>query len=509
MKPLSIAHLASEMAPFAKVGGLGDVVAALAAEQVSRGHRVLIVLPRYRDLRIPAGWKTHDLGGTLVPWGMGQEPARFTIAESPGGATRMLLVDHAGERRFFDRPGIYDDPVTHEGHPDNAERFLFFSRAALEGLKGFDEHFDVLHAHDQQTAWVPCFVRTHEADEPAFDGVATVFTIHNLGYQGVVDPYLLSVAGFARELFYAQSPFEYWGRLNFMKVGIVFADLVSTVSPTYALEIQTNGEQGCGLDGVLRRRTGDVRGILNGIDDHVWDPAHDVFLDAHYDRDHLEGKAGARTSLALSCGFPLDPDWPVVGIVSRLVDQKGFDLIEAAEAELCDLHARFVILGVGQPRYHELFRRLAFERPWQWYFATAHDEAFAHRIEAGSDLFLMPSRYEPCGLNQMYSLRYGTVPVVRATGGLADTVREFDPITREGNGFVFHAFAADEMVMALRRALAVHAEPALWTGLQRNGMAHDFSWRAAADGYDRLYEEALERVAHGRVPTIATVRDSF
>jgi starch synthase len=509
MKSLSIAHVASEAAPLAKVGGLGDVVSALAREQVRRGHRVLTVLPAYRDLAIPASWRSTDLGTTRVPWGIGQEPARFRIAESPNGDTRALLVEHAGERRFFDRRGIYDDPVTREGYPDNPERFLFFSRAALHALKGFGETIDVVHAHDQQAAWVPCFVRTHEADEPAFAQAATIFTIHNLGYQGIVDPWILSVAGFTRELFFPQSPFEYWGRVNFMKVGIVFADLVSTVSPTYALEIQTNGEYGAGLEGVLRRRTGDVRGILNGIDDAVWDPARDAFLDAHYDRDHLEGKLACRRALSLACGFPLDPDWPTVGVVSRLVEQKGFELVEAAERELCELQARFVILGVGQPRYQDLFRRLAFERPWQWHFATSHDEGLAHRIEAGSDFFLMPSRYEPCGLNQMYSLRYGTVPVARATGGLADTVHEFDPITREGNGFVFHAFAPDELVMALRRALAVHAEPELWRDLQRNGMAHDFSWRASADGYDRLYAEALERVAHGRVPTLQTVRDSF
>ena len=509
MKPLSIAHVSSEMAPLAKVGGLGDVVSALAREQANRGHRVLVVVPRYRDLTIPKGWTVHEWGATRVPWGLGLEPARFQIAEDPTGSLRALLVDHAGERRFFDRPGFYDDPSTLEGWPDNAERFLFFARAAIEALKGFGETFDIIHAHDQQAAWVPCFVRTHEADEPAFADLATIYTIHNLGYQRIVDPWVLSVAGFSRELFFPQSPFEYWGRVNFMKVGIVFADLVSTVSPTYAREIQSSGEYGCGLEGVLRRRTGDLRGILNGIDDTVWDPSRDPLVNAHYDRDHLEGKQANRRALALSCGFPLEPDWPIVGIVSRLVEQKGFDLIEEAERELCDLHARFVILGVGQPRYQDFFRRLAFERPWQWHFATAHDESLAHRIEAGSDLFLMPSRYEPCGLNQLYSLRYGTVPVVRSTGGLADTVREFDPITREGNGFVFHDFASEEMVMALRRALAVHAEGELWEALQRNGMGQDFSWRASTDGYDRLYEEALARISHGRVPTLETVRDSF
>lgn len=509
MERFSIAHVASECAPLAKVGGLGDVVAALAEEQARRGDRVLVVLPRYRDLAAPAGWKHHDLGRTKVPWGVAQEPAGFSLMEDSAGLRRVMLVNHLGDRRFFDRPGLYDDPNTREGWRDNGERFLFFCRAALEGLKGFGEHFDVLHAHDHQAAWAPCFARTLESDEPAFDGLATVFTIHNLGYQGIHDPWVLGLAGFPREMFFPQSPFEYWGRVNFMKVGLKFADLISTVSPTYAREIQTTGEYGCGLEGVLRRRTGDVRGILNGIDDAVWNPATDTHLPARYDRARLAGKATCRRALQLACGFPLGEDLPVVGIVSRLVEQKGFDLLLASEAELLELPCRFVILGLGQPRYQEAFHRLAFERPDRFWFATSHDEGLAHRIEAGSDLFLMPSRYEPCGLNQMYSLRYGTVPVVRATGGLADTVHEFDPITREGNGFVFHAFEADEMLMALRRALAVWTEPELWRALQENGMSRDFSWRVAADGYDRLYHEARERVAAGRVPTLESVRDTF
>ncbi len=505
----SIVHLTSEMAPFAKVGGLADVVAALATEQVRAGHRVVVALPHYRDLVLPAGWTVSDLSGTLVPWGMGHESARFRVAEGPPGQPTVLLVDHAGDRRFFQRAGIYDDPSTHEGYPDNPERYLFFTRAALEAIKGFGEHFDVLHAHDQQASWAPCFVRTHDAEDAAFQGTATVFTIHNLGYQGIVDPWILGLAGFPRSAFHLNSPFEYHGRVNFMKVGILFADLVSTVSPTYAREIQTTGEYGFGLEGVLRRRTGDVRGILNGIDDAVWDPARDPLLPAHYDLAHPEGKRACRRALTLASGFPLEPDWPIIGIVSRLVEQKGFELIEAAERELCDLPARFVILGVGAPRFMELFRRLADERPWQWRFETAHDEALAHRIEGGADLFLMPSRYEPCGLNQLYSLRYGTVPVVRATGGLADTVHEYDPVSHQGNGFVFHGFSADEMIMALRRALALMADPVQWRKLQHNGMSRDSSWRAAADGYDHLYDEALDRVAHGRVPSLESVRDHF
>jgi starch synthase len=487
----AILHLASEMAPLAKVGGLGDVVAALSAEQVRRGHRVVVALPHWRDLELPDGWTLTPLEGALVPWGMGHEPAKFTLAAPPEGGPTVLLVDHAGDRRFFHRPGIYDDPATHEGYPDNAERFLFFTRAALEAARRMPEPFAIVHAHDQQAAWAPCLLRTHAADVSAFAGTATVFTIHNLGYQGIVDPWVLGLAGFPRSTFFPGSPFEYHGRVNFMKVGILFADMVSTVSPTYAREIQMSGEYGFGLEGVLRRRTGDVRGILNGIDDREWDPATDRWLPAHFDRQHLAGKRACRNALVLACGFPLDPAWPIVGMVSRLASQKGCDLIETAERALCDLPARFAVLGVGEPRYMEFFRRLADERPWQWSHSTAHDEGLAHRIEAGSDLFLMPSRYEPCGLAQLIALRYGTVPVVRRTGGLADTVTEFDPARRTGTGFLFGEFSAEALLDAVRRAVAAFRRPEIWSALVKNAMTEDFSWDASAREYAQLYKKVL------------------
>ncbi len=501
---LSVVHLASEMAPLAKVGGLGDVVGALSAEQARRGHRVVVALPAYRPLRVPDTWTRRALEPCDVPWGMGHERARFELLESDGGPA-VLLVDHAGDRRFFDRDGLYDQPGTGQGWPDNPERFLFFTRAALEALKRLGP-WDVVHAHDQQAAWAPCFIRTHDAGEPAWARAATVFTIHNLGYQGIVDPWILGLAGFPRDVFTPAGPFEFWGRVNFMKVGLAFADMISTVSPRYAAEIVTSGEFGFGLEGVLRRRRDDLRGILNGIDDHTWDPARDPLLPAHYDADHLDGKRAVREALSVSCGFPAQPDRPIVGMVSRLVEQKGFDLIEQAAPELLKLDARFVVLGLGQPGYVELFERLSREHPERVQFRAGHDERFAHWIEGGADVFLMPSRYEPCGLNQMYSLRYGTVPVVRATGGLADTVEEFDVGTRRGTGFLFEPYQAAEMMGALRRALSVWGQPELWRALQRNGMARDFSWRASADGYDALYAEARARVADGRVPTLESVR---
>jgi starch synthase len=508
--PLSIVHFTSEYAPLTKVGGLADAVGALAAEQAREGHPVAIVLPAYRGLRDVAGWKRAPLGAREVPWGLGREGAEFDVL-SPDGAPvppglRVLRVHHRGERRFFDRPGVYNDPETGEGYPDNGERYLFFCRAAFQGLKLLGGPFDVLHAHDHQAGWAPCFLRTHEAGEPAFAGTATVFTVHNLGYQGLHDPWVLALAGFPRDQFYAGGPFEFWGRVNYMKVGLVFADMLSTVSPRYAEEICSSGEFGFGLEGVLQRRAGDLRGILNGIDDAYWDPARDHYLHHPYDREHPAGKWKNRHELIAECGFPVMPDWPLVGMVSRLVDQKGFDLIEAAQLDLARLEARYVVLGTGLARYQELLTRLAQRDPERFHYRTGFDERFAHLIEAGCDLFLMPSHYEPCGLNQMYSLRYGTVPVVRATGGLADTVEDFDPATRRGTGFVFQRYEPADMLNALRRALTVYRQPHLWSTLRANGMGQDFSWRRSAEGYDRLYAEARERVRDGRITTLETLK---
>jgi starch synthase len=501
----SIVHVASEMAPLVKVGGLGDVVGALSSEQARRGHRVTVAIPAYRTLQIPRDWKRRPLEDCDVPWGLSREPATFELC-CPEAGPRVLLVGHAGDRQFFDRAGVYDDPKSGEGYADNAERFLFFSRAALEGLLQLGDPVDVLHAHDHQAAWTTCLARIHEPYAKAFHDTATVFTVHNLGYQGIHDPWVLGLVGIGSELFYPSGPFEFWGRVNYMKVGLAFADMISTVSPRYAQEIQSNGEFGCGLEGVLARRQRDLRGILNGIDDALWDPARDVHLPHRYDLDQIEKKMMDTRLLARECGFPREPAWPLIGMISRLTEQKGFDLIEQARQELARLDARFVVLGTGQPRYQDLLRRLAVDYPTRFHYCAGHDEALAHRIEGGCNLFLMPSRYEPCGLNQMYSLRYGTPPVVRAVGGLVDTVEEFDPLTGQGNGFLFQRFDADEMLGALRRTLAIYRQPALWRTLQRNGMTRDFSWRRSADLYDELYEEARERVASGRTITLETAR---
>ncbi len=505
-RPQHVVHVSSEFAPLAKVGGLADMVAALAAEQARRGDEVTVVLPGYRDLELPEGARVRGLEAARVPWGVGHEPASFELIEPAGEGPRVLLVRHEGARRFFDRPGVYDDPNLGHGYPDNAERFLFFCRAALEGLKRLGFRVDVLHAHDHQAAWVPCFLRTHDAHERAFQGAATVFTLHNMGYQGIADAFVLGLAGFSRELFYPASPFEYWGRVNFMKVGLVFADVLTTVSPRYAKEIQSSPEFGAGLEGVLRRRGRDLQGILNGIDVDVWNPATDPYLPAHYDAGDLAGKRECRAALVEEAGWDANDETPVVGMVTRLAEQKGLDLMEQAAQQGLELPARLVVQGSGEPRYEMFLHRLAEANPGRVYYRNAFDERFAHLIGAGADMFLMPSRYEPCGLNQMYSQRYGTAPVVRAVGGLADTVEEFDPMKGTGTGFRFDEYDAEEMVAAVRRAISIHHQPALWERLQKNGMARDFSWARSAERYDALYRDARARIAGGFVPTMESVR---
>ncbi len=494
------------MAPLAKVGGLADMVGALAMEQARNGHRVTVALPGYRGIAIPDSWHVTPQAITEVAWGLRREPVGFDLCEDPESGLRVLLVHHAGERKFFDRPGIYDDPRTNEGYPDNAERFLFFCRAALEGLGRLGERFDIVHAHDHQSGWVPCFIRTHLQTELAFSSAATVFTIHNLGYQGITDAWVLALAGFGGEQFTIGGPFEYWGRVNSLKVGLSFSDMLSTVSPRYAVEIQESGEFGFGLEGVLAMRSHDLRGILNGIDDGYWNPATDRYLPHRYDATKLDTKELNRASLAAECGMPVERDKLLVGMVTRLVEQKGIDLIEQAAHVLLKLDARFVVLGSGQPRYVEFFRQLAAQHPERVCFRPGYDEALAHRIEAGADLFLMPSRYEPCGLNQMYSLRYGTPPLVRAVGGLADSVQEFDPLTHQGTGFLFQSYSGHEMAGALRHAISIWKHPELWRHVQLNGMRCDFSWRKSAERYDLLYTEARERVAGGRMLTLPVVK---
>ena len=471
--------VASESQPYAKTGGLADVLGSLPLALVRLGHDVDVVMPRYRGIR--AGDRLEPLTVTLGPQVV---EAGLYAAERLG--VRTLFVDRPD---YYDRDYLYG--VENRDYPDNPERFAFLAQAAVT-LAGRGPIYDVVHAHDWQAGLVPVLASRMFRRGEVRHRVPTVLTIHNLAYQGVFDASWLPRLGLGWELMRPDA-IEYWGRISFLKAGIVFSRLITTVSPTYAREIQAP-ELGFGFDGILRDRAADLVGILNGIDYDQWDPARDPHLPEPFDASRLDGKRAAKRALLESFGFsPTEPmlERPLVGMVSRLVDQKGFDLLAALADELPRLDATFVLLGTGERRYEDLWLALAARHGGRIAARIGFDEAMAHLVEGGSDLFLMPSRFEPCGLNQMYSLRYGTVPLVRATGGLADTVRNVDPGTGEGTGFTFDEYSPQALLGTLRWALGVFQDRRVWHRIQVAGMREDFSWDASA----RAYSDAYARIA--------------
>jgi len=384
--------------------------------------------------------------------------------------------------QYFARPNLYGTAAG--DYLDNAERFAFLSRAVVALLYHLGPP-DVLHAHDWQTALVPAFLRADSGRYPGLESVRTVFTVHNMGYQGLFwhhDWHLLNLDW----RFFTPDYLEFYGKINYLKGGLVWADAITTVSPTYAQEIQTP-EFGYGLDGVLRARRAALSGILNGVDYDEWSPERDRFIAARYSADDLKGKAACKADLQATVGLPADAKVPVFGIVSRLADQKGFDLLAAIAPELLQKRLQVVILGSGDTRYQSLFGALAKRFPKRFKVSFTFDEALAHKIEAGSDIFLMPSRYEPCGLNQIYSLRYGTIPIVRATGGLEDTIVDVDATKEDGTGFKFTPYTPAALLSCIERALRAYRARTAWTRLIRNAMRMDFSWDRSAQAYAELY----------------------
>ena len=484
-RPLRIVMPAAEASPFAKVGGLGDVVGALPRALAKLGATPLIILPAYKETLSGAFdiRPCRAVPGFDVPMQSAAEYATVYQASLDATDIPVYLI---GSRKYFDRNGIYDDPATMEGYPDNMERFTFFTKSVLELLPRLNAPVDIIHCHDSHTALIPGILDINLRKNPFFAGVGTLLTIHNLAHQGIYPKESLAHAGIDPAHFYAMSPFEYWGKVNFMKAGIELADKVNTVSNTYAYEIQTNAEFGMGLEHVLQKRGEDVSGIVNGIDTDAWNPETDPLIPAHFSAVDMSGKSKCKESLLEYFGLP-HPSGPVplIGIVSRLADQKGFDLIAEAMHEIAALDLQLVILGRGQQKYHDMFRQFAAQYPAKIAVQFSFDNALAHRIEAGCDMFLMPSRFEPCGLNQLYSLRYGTAPIVRATGGLADTVIPYDE--DKGTGFCFSAYSSIEMMAAIRHALAVYSDPMRWRGLILRGMSQNWSWNRSALQYMQLY----------------------
>jgi len=477
---MRVVMLAPEAHPYAKTGGLGDVLAALPSALSRAGVDVTLCLPGHRSVLRWLG----SAGAALrlhAPVASRMEPAE--IVPVPGASVPTVVVR---ADRYFDRDALYGPPGGE--YPDNAERFAFFCRATLEWLRRLDPPPEILHAHDWQTALAPAFLRGTASLYPELATVRTLLTVHNLAYQGRFPSEVWPVLNLDTRYF-APDWLEFYGQVNYLKAGLVFSEGITTVSPRYAAEVQTP-ELGNGLDGVLRARARRLVGILNGVDYEEWNPATDPHLAARYDPADLRGKARCKASVQAELGLMVRADVPLLAVVSRLAEQKGFDLLGHALPEvLATTDVQVAILGSGEARYEAQMRAVAAAFPRRAVFRNEFNEPLAHRIEAGGDVFLMPSRFEPCGLNQLYSLRYGTVPVVHATGGLDDSVTEFDPATGTGTGFKFTPYTPDAFIATLARALRLHADPAAWQRLLRNGMAQDFSWRRAASAYARLYEE--------------------
>jgi starch synthase len=480
-KARTVLLIGSEARPFAKTGGLADVLGALPPALARLGWDATAALPRYRG--VAAGTVLDTFPVTVDGY-----TRDVTFHETPmADGARALLIDCPD---LYNRDSLYD--VGGVDYADNARRFALLSRAALEFVARRGAGPDVVHAHDWQAGLAPVYLKTLYATHPVLGGTPNVFTIHNLAYQGLFEPDWLPRLDLPRSLF-TMDQLEYWGKISLMKGGIVNADLITTVSPRYAEEIRTP-ELGFGFDGLLRRRADDLVGILNGIDIREWDPSRDRFLPTPYDARDLAGKADAKAAVLTRYGLPADArtrDRPLIGMISRMVDQKGFDLVAALTDELPRLDATFVVLGSGEVRYQDLWMHLATTHRDRIGAHVGFDEGLAHLIEGGADMFLMPSRFEPCGLNQMYSLRYGTVPIVRAVGGLADTVRDYSPRDPTSNGFVFHEYRPEVLLDALQRALTLFADRKRWRALQIAGMLVDHSWDVSAREYVRIYERAM------------------
>jgi starch synthase len=493
---VQVVMVAAECLPFAQAGGLGDVVASLPVELQKLGAELSIIIPRYRAIDLHRfGFQPHARRGT-VSVGLEQLSYDVHVGVLPGSSIKVFLL---GNDRFFGRDGLYFDPQSGKDFPDQPDRWIFFNRAAMDFIQQELAGVDVIHCHDHQAALIPAYLRRFYRRPQALPRARCVYTIHNLGYQGLFPREVTWRAGFDDGEFYPASPFEFYGAFNFMKVGIVYADAITTVSPTYAREIQDSKEYGYGLEGVLRERRRDLTGILNGIDVTAWNPAADPWIPQPYDAQRLEGKRANKRALLHEFGFDRlndnaddagntgDDRRPLLAMISRIDVQKGFDLVVTILDQLLRRDVRFVLLGTGNKETEAYLQTVIDRHPRKAAIRFAFEPRMSHLTEAGADIFLMPSKYEPCGLNQMYSLRYGTVPVVRTTGGLADTVSEFQPQTGEGVGFRFYDYDADQFAAAIDRALAVWEDRTLWEKLMRNGMAQDFSWSRSAAKYMELY----------------------
>lgn len=464
---LKVLFVSSEVAPFSKTGGMADVAGSLPAALHKAGLDVRVATPRYKSVIDFCKIKVNDIFGN---------EARLS------DSVPVYFIENDG---YFMRDNLYGDKKG--DYPDNLERFAFFSRRTLELLKEIDFKPDIIHCNDWQTALVPVYLKETFSADPFYSGIKTVLTIHNIAYQGLFPKTEFHKTGLSWDYF-TMHRLEFYDMVNLLKGGLVFADAITTVSPTYAGEIQTP-EFGYGLNSLLLERKNSISGIINGVDYSQWDPSKDKELKYHFSLSKIEGKHKNKLALQKKAGLGQDPDVPLVGVISRLADQKGLDLVSRIIHPLLGMDAQFILLGTGEERYRRLFENIRKKFPGKASINLRFDALLAKEIYAGADMFLMPSRYEPCGLGQIISLRYGTIPVVRNTGGLADTIVEYDPGTTRGNGFVFERYDAGELFAAVKRAVDIYRQRGLWKKLVANAMRCDFSWDSSAKKYIELYKK--------------------
>ena len=484
-KPLNILFVSSEVEPFAKTGGLADVSGTLPQAIKDSGHEIRIIMPRYGSIS-ERKYKLHDvirLKDIEIPVGKDKKIANVN-SSFIANVKSKVQVYFLANKDLFDRAGMYVSPDSKKDYVDNDVRFIFFCRGVLETLKRLGWQPDIIHCNDWQTGLIPAYIKTIYSHDPFFKHIKTVFTIHNLAYQGAFPAPSFEKTGLPESEFNPEGV-EFYGKLNFMKAGLVYSDIITTVSEKYAEEICGSEEYGCGLQGVLQKRKSHLHGILNGIDYTVWNPETDELIVKRYDGRTLEGKSDNKKEVLERFGLTYKERTPLIGIISRLVDQKGLDLIKEVADDLMKLDIQFVMLAAGEKKYQEYFESLHKKYSSKMGIYIGYNDELAHLIEAGSDMYLMPSRYEPCGLNQLYSLKYGTVPIVRATGGLDDTIQDFDGTN--GTGFKFKKYDSRELLKTIQRAMKVYHEDAAWKKIMKNGMQKDFSWESSAKNYTNLY----------------------
>ncbi len=484
--PVNVLFVSPEVVPFAKTGGLADVSGALPRYLSEHSCDVRVITPCYSTTK-QAGHSVDcivDYLGAHV--GHRMHAAKIWQSHLSGGVPVYLVQCD----EYYDRDHLYGN--SSGDYPDNAERFIFFCKAAAELCIQTGFRPDVIHCNDWQAGLIPAYLNSIFKTVPFFERTATLFTIHNIGYQGIFSKETFGFTGLPPSYFGIHGV-EYWGNICFLKAAIVYADIITTVSPTYSREIQTK-EYGCGMEGILADRKNDLYGVLNGADYSVWNPSADALISARYSVKSLWRKRRCKEDLVQRCGLPVEMmSRPLIGMISRLAEQKGFDLVCRAMPALIRTGAGIIILGTGDEKYHRRLRALAGRYPGQLCFIAAYDNGLAHKIEAGCDMFLMPSRYEPCGLNQIYSLRYGTIPVVRATGGLADTITDSTADPEKGNGIVFDTYDSESMTEAVGRAVSLYEQKDRWEKMIRNAMSCDFSWHQSAGQYRDLYELSVRK----------------